>query len=1110
MNKKTILKTTTFVLIQIFLLVDLSWGSGMLFSSQKQDKTCLSPAVQINNQIFVDTFNQKTSGLKTIKNVINSNSGFIDSSAARKASRGWKKARFNMHGMRLSITAILIIVPIMVLAPTPVYGIMAGVLLFVFRLKKVRKFVRRLIINLFRAMPLTFRRVVKDCSDGKLKVKFDASMFTLIPRLLAMYVNEVWELQKQKIREDSFIDSLKLNTKDADYLKQTIVDMAEPEDGKPMVGRQDALRKLVSNLSLPDGISRSVLLTGKPGVSKKIVVKILAKMLKEKRSLQGELAERRIYSISAKDFEEKQDKLLPLLKKTNGKIILFIDKIHTLTKRAEGRPNFSEVSNLKKFLKNGKVCIIGATSIIDCIKYIEPDVEYYDNFCVETVKEPGIKETRQIVYAYSQWLCEKNPGMVITKEARDALVDLPEKHWPLKAFPTKSIDLLDELVKQELTRTNDLLMEKKYLNDQLKGIIESWVNDGRKQILREEDEIKYHNALARRIIGIHRVMLQLAVRENRNIVIGDGAVKERMKKRTGISTIGISIKEKAQKLKELEGFLSEHSGLGQQGAINVIADVIRKSKLSLSCLEEGSGGVVLMLGPRGVGKTSLARSVSKFLLGNEEAMIHIDMTYWSQQKDAGALAAYLCTLVRHNPYAVILFDNIDQGEISIFQVLLSILTYRALCDEKGSIISFKDTMILMSSDIGMKEIESKLKEARKELTKNKDNEKLFQAQIEVVNKIVKKAAIKAAKNEFTANFMRLQDGLVVCNVLTPDNLLDITRGLVKKKLIDPLAEKEFYLEIEKEEVYEFLAHKGYDPLAGVGNVEDVIKDKLIDPLMAYRLGLQAEGIDVIGLKVYVGLFHNKLTFAIDDERVEKEKWRPKTEIIQTRLRAFKSLIDYEIKNPQHQRQYQVDDKKIERILSYFPPQKEGKFFPHAKPSFGPDRWIVVRKFESDDSNVKKFKEKIGELLENGNGRKTLAELWIRGFVRWTKQFDMGPSIKLGFRHKDNKLILFIQQNSGIDYGKTNTLEKFQEIFSFDNKDIDNQPQSGATFIRQCLRLLSRQSDEDLKMGYYRNIYWIEMPLKTVPKQSFWDNLKSVSPFHKGKINSSAFIIEQSI
>lgn len=543
----------------------------------------------------------------------------------------------------------------------------------------------------------------------------------------------------------------------------------------PVVGRDDEIKRVIQILSRRT--KNNPCLVGEPGVGKTAIVEGLAQRIvtedvpvtvRNKRVLTLDLSGMVAGSKYRGEFEERIKKVIAEVIE-DGDVLLFLDELHTLI-GAGGAEGAIDASNiLKPSLARGEIQLIGATTITEYRKYIEKDAALERRFQPVTVEEPSEEEAirilKGIVHKY-----EEHHGVTVLGSAIEAAVRLSSRYINDRNLPDKAIDLIDEASSAVRLTTGGSVAKIKALEEDIKKIdsqieaavrLEAFAQAG--ELKREEDAlIKKLNSLKKRAA---------ASQSGKQYIVGEDEIAEVVASWTKIPVVKLTEKESTRLLK-LEGILHKRV-IGQNEAVEAVAKAMRRGRVGLQDPKRPIGSF-LFLGPTGVGKTELSKALAEAMFGSEEALIRVDMSEYMEShtvsKMIGSPPGYvgfddggqLSEKVRRNPYSVVLFDEIEKAHPDVFNILLQVLDDGHITDAKGRKVSFKNTVIIMTSNAGaMRIVEPKNLGFGAGSDAVKDYEKM------------KNSVMEEVKRMFKPEFLNRIDETMVFHTLTKDDMKDI-------------------------------------------------------------------------------------------------------------------------------------------------------------------------------------------------------------------------------------------------------------------------------------------------------------------------------------------------
>ena len=574
-------------------------------------------------------------------------------------------------------------------------------------------------------------------------------------------------------------------------------------------------------------------LIGEPGVGKtavaeglaeKIISEDVPEMLKNKRVVSLDIASMVAGAKYRGDFEERIKKCLEEVKKS-GDVILFIDEVHTIVGAGSAEGAVDAANILKPLLARGEVQVIGATTLNEYRKYIEKDSALERRFSPVTVGEPTKAETEEILKGIRDKY-EAHHNVKITDEAIKSAVELSTRYINDRFLPDKAIDLIDEAASRVKMKTYTQPESLKKLEDEIVTL-----DKEKEDTIRVQDFEKA--AILRDKIKEEKEKLQKEKEkwQNKNTknvtALNEEDIAEVVASWTGVPVKKLTQSEN-EKLKNLEKTLHQRV-IGQNEAVEAVAKAIRRGRVGLKDPNRPIGSF-LFLGPTGVGKTELSKALAESLFGNEDAMIRIDMSEYmeghSVSKLIGSPPGYvgfddggqLTEKIRRKPYSVILFDEIEKAHPDVMNMLLQILDDGRLTDAQGRTVNFKNTVIIMTSNIGARLITDKTTLGFSAVDKKDETQKEYES--------IKKDVMGELKKQFRPEFINRIDEIIVFHKLNNEDIkqiIDIMINQVTKRM----QEKGYNLEIE-DSVKELIAKKGIDTNYGARPLKRAIQNILED------------------------------------------------------------------------------------------------------------------------------------------------------------------------------------------------------------------------------------------------------------------------------------------
>lgn len=643
----------------------------------------------------------------------------------------------------------------------------------------------------------------------------------------------------------SFNQTPTLNQFGTDLTKQAM-------EGKldPVVGRKDEIERVIQILSRRT--KNNPCLIGEPGVGKTAVVEGLAEkivsgdvpeMLKNKRVVSIDISSMVAGAKYRGDFEERIKKSLNEVKKV-GDVILFIDEIHTIVGAGSAEGAIDAANILKPLLARGEVQVVGATTLNEYRKYIEKDSALERRFSPVTVLEPTEDDTIQILKGIRDKY-EAHHNVKITDQAIEAAVKMSSRYINDRFLPDKAIDLVDEAASRVKMRSYTEPENLKKLQEKIEELQKEKEEAIRSQNFEkaaslrdkereekekyEKEEQKWKNKKTKTVTEI-----------------SEEDIAEVISSWTGIPVKKIN-EDENERLKNLEKMLHERV-IGQNEAVEAVAKAIRRGRVGLKDPKRPIGSF-LFLGPTGVGKTELSKALAESLFGDENAMIRIDMSEYmephSVSKLIGSPPGYvgfddggqLTEKIRRKPYSVVLFDEIEKAHPDVMNMLLQILEDGRLTDSQGRVVNFKNTVIIMTSNVGARMITD-----RKPLgfSQAKENAK---GESEKEYEEIKKDVMAELKKNFRPEFINRIDEIIVFHKLNQEEI-DKIISIMLKEVVKRLQDQNMKIEID-DSVKELISKKGIDTNYGARplrrTIQNLVEDKLAEEILDGNLKAESEG-----------------------------------------------------------------------------------------------------------------------------------------------------------------------------------------------------------------------------------------------------------------------------
>jgi ATP-dependent Clp protease ATP-binding subunit ClpC len=665
----------------------------------------------------------------------------------------------------------------------------------------------------------------------------------------------------------------KSKTPALDYFTSNLNEKFKKGEIDPIIGRKKETERMIHILNRKT--KNNPVIIGDPGVGKTAVVEGLAQAIVQ-GNVPASLSNKQILLLSLSsviagtkyrgEFEERMKSIIEEAMKVENDFILFIDEIHTLSGTGSAEGSLDAANLLKPALSRGTLQIIGATTIDEYRKVIEKDKALERRFQPIQVDEPSDEECVQIMQGLRP-AYEKFHNLTISDEAIKAAVRLSKRYIVDRFLPDKAIDLIDEtsaLMGARSQFNSPLILEEKEKIAKIEKQIESQVYNQQYEKASKLKEKK--EAVLKNIEKIKEESQNQAKR----VLIQEDDIAKTVAQMTGIPMAKL-VKDESKKLVELEGTLRQ-SIIGQEEAISEISKAIRRSRVGIAQHNRPIGSFIF-LGPTGVGKTELVKTLAREVYNNPEALIKIDMSEFMERHNVsrlvGATAGYvgyeeggqLTEAVRRKPYSVVLFDEIEKAHPEFFNLLLQVLEDGSLTDAKGKKVDFTNTIIIMTSNLGAKAL---TQEAAKIGFGLDEGDKLKKATTDFNAK--KEQVLKELKDFMRPEFLNRVDKTIVFSPLTSENIRQIVQIQIND-LNKRLDEKQVRVDVTTEAL-DLLAKLSYSPEYGARPVRRKLQDLVEDPLAEKILSGEFKAGDTIK----IGKLGDKdeLSFMKVELKVKKE------------------------------------------------------------------------------------------------------------------------------------------------------------------------------------------------------------------------------------------------
>ncbi|WP_430596654.1 ATP-dependent Clp protease ATP-binding subunit [Enterococcus sp. DIV0175] len=650
-----------------------------------------------------------------------------------------------------------------------------------------------------------------------------------------------------------------------DSLARDLTKLAKENKLDPVVGRSKEVKRVIQVLSRRT--KNNPVLVGEPGVGKtaiaeglaqKIILGEVPEEMRSKRLMMLDMGSLVAGTKYRGEFEDRMKKVIDEIY-NDGQVILFIDELHTLI-GAGGAEGAIDASNiLKPALARGELQTIGATTLDEYQKYIEKDSALERRFARIQVEEPSAEEAEEILRGLRSRY-EEHHGVAITDEALRAAVTLSVRYINSRQLPDKAIDLIDEsAAKVRLDQTSDVSESVV-----VKAEIDRLISEKERAIQKQDFETAAH--LRNQEKKATQKLEKLLLIEEKNTSgyanrVTDEDVATVVSEWTGVPLQQLEKKE-SDRLLELETLLHERV-VGQDEAVKAVSRAIRRARSGLKDPQRPIGSF-MFLGPTGVGKTELAKALSEVMFGSEESLIRVDMSEFMEKYSTSRLigsppgyvgydeGGQLTEKIRQKPYSVILLDEVEKAHPDVFNLLLQVLDDGHLTDSKGRKVDFRNTILIMTSNIGATQIreEKNVGFNVQDLTKD--------------HKAMQKRILEELKKAFRPEFLNRIDETVVFHSLNKEEIREIVQ-IMSKAIVKRLADQDIEVKITQAAI-DIIGKAGFDPEYGARPIRRALQKEVEDRLSEALLSGEIH----LGDRVTIGGSKGKITLNVREPKVKKE------------------------------------------------------------------------------------------------------------------------------------------------------------------------------------------------------------------------------------------------
>ena len=613
----------------------------------------------------------------------------------------------------------------------------------------------------------------------------------------------------------------------------------------PVIGRDEEIRRVIQILSRRT--KNNPVLIGEPGVGKTAIAEGLAERIAA-ADVPEELLDKRVLSLDLSgmvagtkyrgEFEERIKKTIDEVKKA-GNVILFIDELHTIVGAGSAEGAVDAANILKPALSRGEIRVVGATTLDEYRKYIEKDAALERRVQPVTVGEPSPEATLEILKGLRDKY-EAHHKLTITDEALEAAVSLSRRYINDRFLPDKAIDLMDEAASQVRMSAESTSPDLKSLEEKINALHREKADAIAAQDYEKAAQLRDLEQKYTQQVDIERENWKKSLSTNRGSVGAEDIAKV-VAGWTGIPVTRLT-EDESMRMLRLEETLHKRV-VGQDEAVTAVAKAIRRSRVGLKDPKRPIGSF-LFLGPTGVGKTELCKTLAETMFGDENAMIRLDMSEYMEKHTVSRLVGsppgyvgheeggQLTEKVRRKPYSVVLFDEIEKAHPDVWNILLQILEDGIVTDSQGRRVDFKNTIIVMTSNVGAKNItaaETPLGFHSGDKSAEEDETKRYER--------IRQAVMDDLKKTFRPEFLNRIDEIIVFRQLTQENIREIASRMLQVTG-RRMAEQGITLDVDDDALTE-LARDGFDPQYGARplrrSIQNLVEDAVAEQMLEGRL-----------------------------------------------------------------------------------------------------------------------------------------------------------------------------------------------------------------------------------------------------------------------------------